>query len=135
MCELCNNELRSISNFRRELIFKQTSLYEFVEGNCSIGLIEQVETIEDIVPSIKSEIIDPVVIKSEHVEPADFSMYSSEYVYEAEDESHMFQAEDLCDEQPVVKEPKKHYKRALCGLCGNSYYKDQLQRHIDVSPT
>lgn len=39
----------------------------------------------------------------------------------------------LAETTQTQKQPKKYYKRALCGLCGNSYLKDQLQRHIDVS--
>lgn len=89
------------------------------------------EAYEDIVQSIKHEISDSIEVKPEiNNEPAeDYSMYS-EYVYE--DDSHLFQAEELEDDNPPTKGLKKHYKRALCGLCGNSYYKDQLKRHIDV---
>lgn len=131
ICELCNNELRSIWNFRKELIFKQTNLYAHVDGDDSY---EQIEASEDLVPSIKHEITDPVVVKSEHgSEPAeDFSMYS-EFVYEHEESSHLFQAEEEEEEKAPTQILKKHYKRAPCGICGNSYYKDQLQRHIDVS--
>lgn len=32
ICEACNNELRSISEFRKDLVFKQKNLYAFVEG-------------------------------------------------------------------------------------------------------
>ena len=31
----------------------------------------------------------------------------------------------------IKTKPKKVHKKALCGLCGKSYYKDVLQRHID----
>lgn len=34
-------------------------------------------------------------------------------------------------EQKIKKEPKKFYKRAVCRICGGTYYKDQLKRHID----
>lgn len=29
-------------------------------------------------------------------------------------------------------EKKKKYKKANCNFCGGNYYKDHLQRHIDV---
>jgi hypothetical protein len=177
ICESCNNELRSISAFRKDLIFKQTHLYGFVEGYVE----NEEETPKDYeqqkvyeasrqIQPIKHETAEKVEIKMEQQDVEDYSTFiSTEYLETlqedeetggdygdnyAEDEEfsyvkreRVFKSEDV-----KMKAMKKHYKRfvavgrvlevvlsfrlcfrALCGLCGNSYYKDQLQRHIDVS--
>lgn len=55
--------------------------------------------------------------------------YMTEYLEDVEEDEEVA-TEIIAIETNIKKEPKKFYKRALCGLCGNSYYKDQLQRHI-----
>lgn len=72
----------------------------------------------------------------------DYSMFiSTEYLealqenesVESRDQQYEEEQYEYVKQEKLVKNRilKKHYKRAQCGLCGNFYYKDQLQRHID----
>ncbi|KAL7023230.1 hypothetical protein ACKWTF_012523 [Chironomus riparius] len=143
ICESCNSDLRNFSSIKKDLVFKQMSLIQFVEG------IEEVQT-EQLDTSysdnnIKDETLnDSAQIKTEHYEEAeteDFANFVSpeylENIQEIENdqtrEYDQFCSLDLDNSfsSKDVSKTKKFYKRALCGLCGNSYYKDQLQRHID----
>lgn len=135
ICENCNNELRSISAFRKDLIFKQTSLVVFVEGfveEDSIKEYEQQEVYEPSpsVPSIKNENAENVEIKMEQADTTeDYSMFiSTEYLETLQDEEN---EECVDDEEPYgadeeefafvkqekksghvrTKGLKKHYKR------------------------
>jgi hypothetical protein len=143
ICESCNNELRSISAFRKDLIFKQTHLYGFVEGY--VENEEQTPKDYEQPPSrqihpIKNETADKVEIKMEQQDVEDYSTFiSTEYLETlqedeetggdygdnyAEDEEfsyvkreRVFKSEDV-----KMKAMKKHYKRFVadgmsCGSC------------------
>lgn len=165
ICETCNNELRSFSNFRKDLIFKQTNLYGLVEGFIDQSKeLEQEELFEILSPSIKREDIEIKIEPGQENDEDYNSMLSMEYLETVpEDEVNTDEEEQNEVEfsftrvKPSInlrdkpKGLKKQYKRfaqqnlryvlifqydlhrALCTHCGNSYYKDQLQRHIDVS--
>lgn len=83
---------------------------------------ESLKLAEDPVINFKEE------LNSEH----DFEdIMVTEYLEDViEEEAY---DEEVKVEDFIKKEPKKFHKKALCGLCGKNYYKDQLQRHIDVS--
>lgn len=118
---------------------KQTSLYQLLE--------EPDEPIQSCEELVKDELIEPetnpddVKIKIENEDLDDFSMFPTEYLdsYQegSEEESYTAYQTSTFLEPSTEKHAKKRksakkpYKRAMCGLCGNSYYKDQLQRHID----
>ena len=128
--------MRSISLFRKDLIFKQLSLYETV---ASLYFDEPKEQDQEFIyEELKNESEGNVEIKVEAVCENDYELntFSPEYV---EEEENLYETEQFAEESLESKQfkrvggSKKIYKRALCGLCGNSYCKDQLQRHIDVS--
>lgn len=137
--------MRNISAFRKDLIFKQTSLLVHVEGEQSKEF-EQEEVYDDYA-LIKSETVEiklepdagygyNSMISLEYFEPVEPE--GGEEFCNSEDE---FQYAEVLSKSEKRSQPKhrsevgskKNYKRAICGLCGNSYYKDQLQRHKDVS--
>lgn len=109
--------MRNFAAFRDASIQKQLKLIEHVQA-------EAYDTCKQE-PEVESVTYDE----------DDFANYiTTEYLEDIEEEEEPEVVEEaLQDETKIKKEPKKYYKRALCGLCGNSYYKDQLQRHIDVS--
>lgn len=82
---------------------------------------------------------EDINLKEELSNELDFDdIIVTEYLEEdANEEGQDDEEEDKLEDFIKIesKEPKKLYKRALCGLCGKNYYKDQLQRHIDVSRT
>jgi len=127
ICESCNNDLRNFSSLKKDLIFKQISLIQFVEG------IEEVQT-EQLDASysdnnIKNEALnDNSQIKTERYEEAvneDFSNFvSPEYldnIQEIEpdqtEEYDQFCSLDLDNSfsSKDISKTKKCYKRALCG--------------------
>jgi hypothetical protein len=129
ICELCNNELRSISAFRKDLVIKQTNLYGFVEGYVedeTIKEYEQHEVYEHAgqVPAIKNERADNVEIKMEQTDTDDYSMFiSTEYLETLQDDEGADEETYLEEEEfAFVKQEKrsgnvrtkglkKHYKR------------------------
>lgn len=160
ICEPCNIELKTISAFRKELISKQRNLSEFVEGFVEdFGQEEELELVkheaeenvvikaepdcevhEDYSMFINTEYLEG--LQDEVVDASGEEFQGEEFAYVKAEKGSYASA------YPRSKGMKKHYKRfegskaiknllkiffyrALCGLCGNSYYKDQLQRHID----
>lgn len=132
--------MRSFSAFRKEIVSKQTVL----------NGIEEVE--ENAYEETKEDGLENVVVKFEESAKDDEAQYASSNYEQAE--FYVMQDESTEDNEEVIEErldedfdqkiifqitassnklqpPKKTYKRAPCGLCGNFYYKDQLQRHID----
>jgi hypothetical protein len=112
--------LRSFASFRDEAIEKQLRLIDYVQE--SLICKEEPESHDETINFITTE-----ALLSESIEQLP-NEYTTEYLEDIEDE---LTTESIAIEERIKKEPKKFYKRALCGLCGNSYYKDQLQRHID----
>lgn len=117
--------------------------------NCINQPGDQDEIYQEVIPGtseIKNEISDIITIKPE---PEDYSLFmSTEYLELEQDEvdGGIEDDDQFKEEFAYVRSMKqdsrsrrlkgpKAYKRAQCGLCGNFYYKDQLQRHIDVSKT
>lgn len=101
------------------MIEKQLRLIDYVQE--SLICKEEPESHDETINFITTE-----ALLSESIEQIP-NEYTTEYLEDIEDEV----TESIAIEERIKKEPKKFYKRALCGLCGNSYYKDQLQRHID----
>jgi hypothetical protein len=151
ICETCNNDLRTFSTFRKDLVFKQLSLLQFVEGVDEEDDQQQqqqqeityaTETITNEFMEVKTETFEEEqqtltddytnFVSAEYLEG-----FTEEAVIECvEHESGEFYAAETVasgSARKVQSRTKKFYKRALCGLCGKNYYKDQLQRHIDVS--
>lgn len=92
---------------------------------------------------MKNETTEQMSIKVEPEQAEDdYSMFiSTEYLealqenesIESRDQQYEDEQYEYVKQERLVKNRilKKHYKRAQWGLCGNFYYKDQLQRHID----
>lgn len=118
ICETCNNELRHISVFRKELINKQASLYGFVEGCCYPDdgkYFEQEEQLEVPVPSIKRENIEIKIEPAQETEEYYNSMLSMEYLDTAQEDAYFDEDQQrneefaLTHQKPTVL--KKQYKR------------------------
>lgn len=145
ICESCNNELRSISTFRKDLIFKQQNLYSYVEGLYADEEIskeyEQNEVFEpsQTVSSIKNESSDNIEIKMEQTDAEDYSTFiSTEYLetlqddeeasgdYDesyAEDEEFSFVKKEKHQKSDIVrmKGLKKHYKRFVAFMIAKKF--------------
>lgn len=126
--------MRKISEFRRDLLIKQTTLNALVTDSAK----EYEEIYEE--SSVKNEITTQVEVKEEpDTVEDDYHMFiSTEYLETLQENGTLQEDPQYAEEkyeytERLVKSRilKKHYKRAQCGLCGNFYYKDQLQRHID----
>jgi hypothetical protein len=151
ICETCNNNLRSFSAFKKEVIEKQNALSLHVDEHEphyeEVQCDNYSENIELEPRDFKVEVEDPnypqmqtyetydqdeeyLIIPEETTESVE---YEEEIVEERLDEDFAQQYLQQLDKNrsKVMRTPKKVYKRANCGICGNSYYKDQLQRHID----
>jgi len=147
ICEECNNNLKQFSIFRNSAIAKQLSLTDFVDGSDNLQDNAQhlLEEYEDI--KIKTE-----VAEDQNETQFAINFCPTEYLEEDANDTNSYdqtEQNELDCKFTVIKlhrssssskrkhsnsyTQKKEYKRALCTLCGNSYYKDQLQRHIDVS--
>lgn len=132
---------------RKKLFEIQMNLYQKVDGIIEIEeprAFDEEAYEEEVSMSVKHEHGEDqsVDIKMEaEVENVDYADFTTEYLYnDVIEEDHLYEAEPFSAAQlgrdsfrlvKAERSGKKHYKRALCGLCGNSYYKDQLQRHID----
>lgn len=141
ICEQCHNELRSYSNFRKDLVFKQVSLIQFVDG---IDDQQQLETSSNSDHNIKNEPCSSTFmhIKTESYnkeqDNEDYTNFvSTEYLLpyslqdEVEDPEQLEEYDQFCTidiERRYIKKqsssksqssgdmkPKKFYKRALCG--------------------
>lgn len=150
ICEICNNNLRSFSAFRKDVVTKQNALSLFVEGHeCNYEETAREEVqYEDFELNIDAE--GDVKVESTNCEQnPTYESYEqeAEYLFIPMEETEEVEEviEERLDEdfeqkyilqlpnetKSISRTTKKVYKRANCGLCGNSYYKDQLQRHID----
>ncbi|CRL06415.1 CLUMA_CG019612, isoform A [Clunio marinus] len=145
ICESCNTKLRNFNAFRKDLIFKQKCLEGFVEGFVEESLCFDRDTQLPQDVSIKSIKDESLEVKIEPKNEDEYAEYiTTEYLenIQYENDAYQFQTEEyvltdgMADEKHVNsrgrrKTSKIQYKRALCGICSNYYYKDQLQRHID----
>lgn len=135
ICEACNNEMRNLCAFRKDLIFKQHGLYSYVESE---PLIE-FEIEEDMpIKNESSDLVEEIKLEDDSYAGGCYnSMVAIEYfesVNEDGEEHLSYEAvRNNYKKNRKEKGSKKNYKRAICGLCGNSYDAVTLQRHIDVS--
>lgn len=133
--------MRSFSAFRKEIISKQTVLNGIEEIEENIYEENKEATIENFVVKFEERVKDEVTqyASSNYEEQAEFYVMHDESTEDNEEIIEERLDEDfaqkiiyqITDGSKEKQPPKKSYKRAPCGLCGNSYYKDQLQRHID----
>jgi hypothetical protein len=125
ICESCNNDLRNFSSLKKDLVFKQISLIQFVEG------IEEVQT-EQLDASfsdnnVKNEESSQIKTEQyeEEAETEDFANFvSPEYLDNIQEieqdqtgEYDQFSSLDLDSSfsSKDISKTKKCYKRALCG--------------------
>lgn len=115
ICESCNNDLRNYALLKKDLVFKQLALIQFVEGD------EEIQT-------EPAEHFEEVPVKAEQESTVDFNNFvNAEYLeniqeIEAEpagdcDQIFTLNLENLEAEkqQSGGSKTKKMYKRALCG--------------------
>jgi hypothetical protein len=107
ICENCNNELRRISSFRKDLIHKQKSLYELYEDkNESQDYLEiKLEPEPDDTDNYAMESV-------EYLDDVGSMLYGREFSVEQQYSQEQYSVIDLPgSKSKKIKSPKKFYKR------------------------